>query len=197
MPVAISLGWNCWSAMWGVHNGYREMRSNGYKTCPFDMMVTNYDGMVRCIGNKLADLTDPEQLSIVKIPLYSIHNPGQNLIFQNKYKFWFNHESPGHADLYIKEGWAGGINHYVDNNYALLRERYDYRVSNFLSYVNSGERITFIITLPPDHKTTELNDVLSQTFPDLSFEILQIDLENSQATPRAAFYSQKELMNAF
>jgi hypothetical protein len=161
------------------------------------MMVTNYDGMVKCIENKLSDLTDPDQLKIARIPLYSIHNPGQNLILQSKYKFWFNHESPGHADLYIKEGWPGGINHYVDNNFALLREKYDRRVSNFLSYVDSGERITFIITLPPEHGTSELNNALSQTFPNLSYDILKIDLEDSKATPRSAFYSQKELMLSF
>lgn len=196
MTVGISLGWNCHSASWGVDHGFRGRRAQGYQTCPFDEMVTNYEGVVACIYNKLSDLTDPGLLQLANIPLTSPHNPGDTLIHQKKYKFFFNHESPGHADLYIKEKWPGGKNHYIDNNFALLRERYDRRVANFNRYLHSGERIRFIITHPPG-ATPELHRALSHTYPNLSYEIMHLDLQDCEITPRAAFYTQKELMFSF
>ena len=39
--VGISLGWNCNSASYGVDNGIRKRKIDGYMTCPFDEMVTN------------------------------------------------------------------------------------------------------------------------------------------------------------
>ena len=38
MSEGISLGWNCESANYGVANGIRSTKQNGYKTCPFDEM---------------------------------------------------------------------------------------------------------------------------------------------------------------
>lgn len=49
--VGISLGNVCYSAQWGVENNIRSSRSEGYKTCPFDLMVSNYYGIVECINN--------------------------------------------------------------------------------------------------------------------------------------------------
>jgi hypothetical protein len=45
--IGISLGSCCLPANWGVANNYRETRANNYKTCPFDLMVSNYNGMVQ------------------------------------------------------------------------------------------------------------------------------------------------------
>jgi hypothetical protein len=46
MTEGISLGWNCSSAVYGVSSGIRNTKQNGYKTCPFDGMITNYKGIV-------------------------------------------------------------------------------------------------------------------------------------------------------
>lgn len=42
-PIGISLGWNCDAAGYAVKNKLRETKNNGYKTCPFDIMITNYN----------------------------------------------------------------------------------------------------------------------------------------------------------
>ena len=47
------------------------------------------------------------------------------LIYNTKYKFIFNHESPGHSNLYITQKWTKGINHYVMNNYEEFINRYN------------------------------------------------------------------------
>ena len=88
--IAISLGNNCSTAVWAVNNGLRVTKANGYNTCPFDLMVSNYKGVVECIRNNFIDFTNPAFLSLTS------HG-----IFNTKYGFGFNHESPGHANLYL------------------------------------------------------------------------------------------------
>lgn len=41
----ISLGWNCLTATEAVNRGLRKTKANGYRTCPFDIMVSNYNGI--------------------------------------------------------------------------------------------------------------------------------------------------------
>ena len=95
--VGISLGWNCYSAMHSVEHGIRARKETGYKTCPFDTMISNFDGIVECIKDDFAYFTDEKYLYI------NATNPADPCIMNLKYRFGFNHESPGHADLYIKE----------------------------------------------------------------------------------------------
>lgn len=47
--VGISLGKDCLPAGWAIDHGYRKTLNDGYKTCPFDRMVSNYEGVVKCI----------------------------------------------------------------------------------------------------------------------------------------------------
>jgi hypothetical protein len=54
----ISLGWNCDSAKIGVEMGIRNTKLNGYKTCPFDKIVTNYRGIIDCIMDDFQYLCD-------------------------------------------------------------------------------------------------------------------------------------------
>ena len=140
--IGISLGWNCHSAMWGVNNNIRKHKSEGYNTCPFDVMVTNYKGIVECLNDNFKYFYDENYLELVKEPKldeYSIYN--------TKYNFCFNHESPGHADLYISENWSGGINHFTNENFKNFKVRYSKRVDNFRSYLSDPNNyITFIIT---------------------------------------------------
>jgi hypothetical protein len=49
--IGISLGWNCYPAMYGVGNNLRGKKENGYKTCPFDECVSNYDGIIKCLND--------------------------------------------------------------------------------------------------------------------------------------------------
>lgn len=45
--IGISLGNVCYSAVWAQQNGYRTLKKHGYKTCVFDLMVSNYRGIVQ------------------------------------------------------------------------------------------------------------------------------------------------------
>ena len=174
--VAISLGWNCHSAAQGVNLGLRALKANGYKTCPFDESLTNYPGIVKCIRDDFKDFCSPESLCIKLNDRSKKYCVDDILLHNTAYKFVFNHESPGHADLWQLQSWSGGINHYIDNNYKKFIERYSARVDNFRTYLTSGEPITFLITHPPsDFK--ELREALSERYPNLQYSIERFDLQ--------------------
>jgi len=92
------------------------------------------------------------------------------LIYNTKYNFIFNHESPDHANLYINQNWIGGKNHYIDNNFFLFIERYKRRINNFREYINNY-KITFIIG-KFDDDFSKLNEIIKIKYPNLNFSIL-------------------------
>ena len=172
--VGISLGWNCSPATAGVSNGLRAAKADGYRTCPFDEMVTNLPGIVECLRDDFKYFTDSEHLALIEAPFTSGGVvQGERLIHNTKYNFFFNHESPDHAGLYISQNWQGGKYHYMDNDYKLFKERYNRRVDSFRNYINSGDKIAFIISrFSEDY--TQLHKALSETYPNLEYDILHM-----------------------
>lgn len=182
MPEVISLGWNCHPAMLGIEQGLRKRKIDGYKTCPFDEMITNYNGIVQCIENDFQDFCNPDTLEIKHIPSESKYLKDDFIIYNKKYKFLFNHESPGHAKLWIDQKWPGGINHFIANNYEKFIERYTRRIQNFREYLNSGVKIVFLIIPPREDDFQELRAAFSRKYPSLNYSIVsfshQIDQEH-------------------
>jgi hypothetical protein len=182
MAEGISLGWNCTSAIKGVAMGLRSIKANGYKTCPFDEMITNYRGIIECIKDDFEPLCDPQYLELMKIPkeskLLNTNGDGDTVIYHTKYKFIFNHESPGHANLFAKQKWAKGINHFTANNYEEFIIRYQRRIANIKELLNSNKKITFILTRPDTvlEDIGELRDVITKKYPRLRFEVVLLKL---------------------
>lgn len=166
----ISLGWNCYSAAIGVSTGLRKTKQNGYKTCPFDEMITNYKGIVECIKDDFEFLCDIKYLKLTKVR-------EENMIYNTKYNFIFNHESPGHANLFISQKWAKGINHYIMNDYEEFINRYKRRIQNIKDLLNSKNNITFILTRPNTKlcDISELSEVIINKYPFLNFKFLFLD----------------------
>lgn len=190
MEIGISLGWNCTPACYGVDNKIRNTKSNGYNTCPFDEMITNYYGIINCIKDDFKDFMNDEFLKLIKCE-QSIGGivKDEILLYNTKYNFIFNHESPGHANLYINQSWEGGINHYINNNFLKLKERYDRRVNNFKNYINlgqNGDSITFILSRF-NNDITELKNVLLEKYPNLNYKILVIRPTESDTIVRGHY----------
>jgi hypothetical protein len=166
--IGISIGNSCHSATWAVINGIRCKKQDGYATCVFDLMISNYDGVVKCIAEDFTNFTNPAYLI------------NQNeCIFNTYYNFCFNHEGPGHANLYIKEDWPEGIMHFVNNNYAHFIERYNNRIDNFRNYLSDPDNYIYFIFDSIDEKRSfdnfnELEDALKKSYPNLSYEIIKI-----------------------
>jgi hypothetical protein len=167
--IGISLGNVCHSAEWAVKKNFRKRKEQGYNTCPFDLMVSNYQGIVKCIKEDFKHFCDLDYL-ILK----------NNLIYNTYYNFGFNHESPYHADLYLRENWPEGPNHFVNNNYLHFIERYNNRIKSFRNYLNDpNNTILFIIqfvydTCPDDNNLFELKNVLHEKYPNLDYKIIII-----------------------
>ena len=167
--IGISLGNVCYSAEWGVENQVRKRKEDGYNTCPFDLMVSNYKGIIECIYTDFIDFYNPEYLVLTE----------DRFILNTKYNFGFNHESPDHANLYLHENWPEGTMHFVNNNYAHFIERYKTRIESFYSYIcNPNNFIVFIINFVnetnPNDNCFELRRALETKFPNLKYDIIVI-----------------------
>jgi len=173
MPIGISLGWNCYSAIKGTELGLRGLKASGYTTCPFDQALTNYTGVVECIKDDFARFFDIE---IKEVSEESLYCSGDTLIWNPHYKFLFNHESPGHANLWHTQEWPGGKAHYITNDFAKFKERYSRRIDSFRSYLTSGEPVVFLITRP-DGDLQDLHQAMKERYPDLDYTIHRFDLE--------------------
>jgi hypothetical protein len=60
--VDVSLGVSCDTAALGVALGWRARRADGYRTGPFDLMLSNYEGLVQCMRDDFRHFTDPAHL---------------------------------------------------------------------------------------------------------------------------------------
>lgn len=166
--VGISLGNVCYSAVWGVNNNIRAKKENGYMTCPFDLIVSNYKGIVQCIYDDFADFCNPEYLNTERGPLCNI-----------KYNFVFNHETPYHADLYKHQNWEEGPEHFINNNYKHFIIRYNNRINSFREYLNTPNiniifLIQFVNEVKPDDDYNELRKALRLKYPNLKYTIHNI-----------------------
>ena len=160
--IGISLGWNCHSAMYGVKHGIRTIKEHGYKTCPFDKMLSNFDGIVECIKDDFKHFCDSNYLK-------------SNSLKNTYYGFGFNHEDGKHKQLWLKEKWPGGKDHFIANDFKNFKERYNNRIQSFRNYLNDKNNyIIFLILLKDEKKDKnlkELRDALKVKYPHLKYEI--------------------------
>ena len=66
--AGISIGYNCWAALYGIKKKLRLKKVHGYKTCPFDICITNYEGILKCIEDDFKYFTDPLHLKLIDAP---------------------------------------------------------------------------------------------------------------------------------
>jgi len=169
----ISLGWNCSAAQEGLSLGLRKGKSDGYNTCPFDMMISNYIGLCECIKDDFKYFCNPNYLELRPAPKMSNHIPNQKddeqWIYNTYYNFVFNHESPYHGNLHLNEMWTSPY-HFVENNFENFIKRYLTRIDNFRNYLNSDNFIDFILarynSIP-----YELENTIKEKYPNLMFKI--------------------------
>ena len=177
IPVGISLGMKCDSAVWGVVNGLRGTKEHGYNTCPFDEMLNNYPGLIECLKDNFQFFCDTNYLTL-------LNTSNGVFIYNTKYRFVFNHESPGHADLYITQKWPEGKNHFINNNFAHFISRYTRRIQNFRRYLNNPNHyISFILQRYNTYQInlTDLRDALKIHYPNLRYYIDILFISNVEA----------------
>jgi hypothetical protein len=175
--IAISLGTDCFSAQMGVGLGLRPTRAEGYLTGPFDLMTSNYEGVIKCLKDNFRYFTDSRYLDVVKLTDdiqlddYSVHKRGDHFIRNTYYNFFFNHESPLLTTQSAK--WR-----YVDNDFQLFKDRYNRRISNFREYIASNQSVVFSLTVLSSRETgsidtpfRQLEETIRSVYPELVFRL--------------------------
>lgn len=160
--IYISLGWKCNSAV--VRANTFHLKSPQYKTCPFDLMISNLPGIIKCFEDDFQYFCDPQ---------YLIYN-GKNYITNTYYHFMFNHETPGHADLHLKEQWPGNDKFYfTKNNFHEFINRYKRRIDNLRNYINENTHIIFILQMVNPSQNhpylIQFKKILNTHYPNKSF----------------------------
>jgi hypothetical protein len=174
----ISLGNNCRSASYGVEANIRSKKIDGYKTCPFDEMISNYNGIINCINNDFDFFFDVE-LKKNKNKFYNTLIQNQNVIYNKKYNFVFLHESPC-FDFYITQNWKNGINHYIMDNFKEFNNRYKRRIQNFKDLITSGKKIDFILQrsfINGENDISLLYKTIRTKYPHLEFKVILLDID--------------------
>ena len=176
MSVGISLGSRCEAAQIGIEKCLRQTKQNGNLTCPFDLCNTNYIGLCKCLEDDFKHFFDLKYLALKTEPQLDGILPSQTndqlWIYNSYYGMAFNHESPGHGNLYSSENWEGGINHFVSNNFLKFIERYTNRITNFYEYLRQEKllHIDFLL-LRYNSIPYELEEIIKRKFPNLNFTI--------------------------
>ncbi len=137
--IYISLGYNCDPRIY-MKKKLKITKNNGYKSCPFDLCITNFDALCKCIETNFENFFN--ELKLI---------PGSNaegnrekgglgkLNIINFYNMIFNHESPTHSHLFI-EG-KNDDEYYTRNNFLKFKERYENRINNFFNYIICKKKI--------------------------------------------------------
>jgi len=196
MKTAISLGWDCGPSVYSVENGLRVKKEQGYKTCPFDWMITNYNGIIECIKDDFKFLCDPEYLKVITITdKYNYLNFPINstVIVNTKYKFIMNHESSGHGNLFKDEGWPKGKYHFEMNNFEELIIRYTNRIKNFKYYMENEYEVTFVISKVNNTIETnkELDKIVREKYPNTKIDFLLIEEERKEIFMESIFLAKQ------
>ena len=168
--IGLSLGNICESAVYGTLNGLKPKKIDGYKTCPFDLCISNVNGIIECLNTDFKDFCNPKYLK---------HDTDTQLIRHTLYHFSFNHEAPFHADIYLKEKWTDGPYHFTNNNFKKFCERYYSRIHNLHNYCNGKYFVTFILQFQYDIYSDEiinkLNEAIKKRYPNLQYKIKLIE----------------------
>ena len=176
--VAISLGYNCQPAMRSKDYKFRQSKKEGYKTCPFDVMLSNYEGLVRCLQEDFRYLTDSQYLRVIDVPVNdTLHVPHDKVIINTRYNFLFYHDSPVQY-IFDDYQWENGLEHFVVNDFAALKERYKKRVSNFVDYMGGGYEVLLVMLAPTlGYKTgfPRLNKVLHEKYPNSRYRFAKFN----------------------
>ena len=175
--IYISLGWRCDSSV--IINKKYNVQKKQHVVNVFDSMISNLDGIIKCFENNFQYFCDSNYL------VYT----GKGYIKNSFYKFMFNYETPGHADLHLKEGWPGNDkNYFIKDNFKMFIDRYNRRISNFKNYIKENDHIIFILQMVKINQENslllKLKKILKKKYPK---KIFSFDLFEE---PKMDFYKK-------
>ncbi|NQE36002.1 DUF1796 family putative cysteine peptidase [Microcoleus asticus] len=147
----ISLGYSCLPRTILTRQGYKQTKTQGELTLPFDLSIHSYYGLCNIIKSKFKDYCNPDFLILTQ----------DKYIENTKYNVMFNHESMN-----------GNYEIYSANIFAKFIERYEARITNFYRYI-ADDNILFVCQYK--EYPSRLNWVIKSVFPQLTYKIVALN----------------------
>jgi hypothetical protein len=101
--IYISLGYNCSPRIY-IKKSLGKSKKNGYNSCPFDLCITNFNALCKCIEDDFKHFFDNLRLIPginAKGDRSKCGKGGRNIT--NYYNIIFNHESTTHSHMFNNE----------------------------------------------------------------------------------------------
>ena len=168
----VSIGGDCDSRMM-IKSGLGYSKANGYKTCPFDLLLSTFVSARYHIETDFLEFFDGLHI-IPSCPVgceVCVRGPhaGRGLI-SNKTGIVFEHESPTHAHLFEGKGSPSGedferalakndTDFFVRNDFAELKKKYKERIVNFRNVIKENEEIIMVRSRGPDKDEPSADEV--------------------------------------
>ena len=173
--IYISLGCTC-APRTHIKNHIGLSSENGYLTCPFDLCITNFEGLYDCIESDFQYFFEGLRL----IPGMNADGDRTNcgvggMNITNHYNMVFNHEGSTHSHLF-SEGKNDDF-FYIKNDFENFRKRYLKRIENFQNYINNYNTINFVYTLDNPNETIyidKLKDLLLVKYHNKTIHFIEI-----------------------
>lgn len=172
--IHISLGHNCNPRIY-LKKTFNYSKSNGYKSCPFDLCITPYSSLYDCIETDFKYFFD--HLTI--IPWLNaegkrLHYNNPNAI-TNKYGMIFNHEGSGHSHLF--NNGKNDDEYYTRDDFKIFKEKYSNRILNFRNYLNEHNEIIFVYiedNIYNGYDIQKLSDLFYKNYPNKKFSFIEL-----------------------
>jgi len=160
----ISLGYNCDPRIY-MKRQLDISKDKGYMSCPFDLCISNFNGVYQLLENDFHHFFDNLQL------IYGENASGDrtlcgngNMNIMNSSFIVFNHEGSTHSHLFTKG--KNDDEFYTRNDFDEFKKRYKHRIDNFYKNIESSESITFITNGYTLKQNDKLLELLKNKFPN-------------------------------
>jgi hypothetical protein len=172
--IYISLGHNCAPRIY-IKDDLKISKILGYKTCPFDLCITNFDSLCNCLNTDFKYFFDDLRL------ISGCNAPGNRsncgvggMNITNTYNIIFNHEGSTHSHLF--DVGKDDDNFFIRNDFDEFKKRYIQRINNFNNYINMYNNITFIYNkcIGDNYDNIKLLKLLNDKYKNKNVNILEL-----------------------
>jgi hypothetical protein len=164
--IFISLGVDCMVKTALTELNYIKRKNEGGHTNVFDLTIHPYMSVIHFIENNFRDYLQIKNVIINE----------ENLVCDQIYNVVYVHESPSFAQIKYDLNWyldeKYSKEHFINENYTFLKERYDNRIKNFYKDAYSDDTKIFLHHTKTNEHCAVLYDLLTKKFNDVHLIVL-------------------------
>lgn len=158
-----------------MRNNLHFTKQSGYKSGPFDLCITPYDALYKCIQSDFKLFFDDLHL-IYGMNAYGDRSNcgGGHQNITNSYGIVFNHEGSTHSHLF-NEG-RNDDDFYIRDDFYQFRKRYTERIKNFLNYIEENDDIVLVHKKQDDVKVDMdvICGLFKEKYTNKQFSVLEL-----------------------